>query len=64
MTMAMSEFIFIGSHSSCLHVAETMMCMLLRVEVTVNSITVVNIHVFQNTHTLEMFTVLGGCIDW
>jgi len=46
------------------HVAETVTCMLLRVEVTVNCITIVNINGFQNTHAPEMFTVLGGCIYW
>jgi len=46
------------------HVAETMKCVLAIVELTVNHITFVNIHGFQNTHTPEMFTVLGGCIDW
>jgi len=46
------------------HVAETIRCMLLRVEVTVNCITIVNIHSFQSTRTPEMFNVLGGCIDW
>jgi len=46
------------------HVAETIRCMLLRVEVTVNRITIVNIYGFQSTHTPEMFNVLGVCIDW